>query len=132
MAQPNVLRTVYLICVSKCLTFASVCLTVFGLIRFFAKMGIRNALELQMKCRTLLRRSLIKGARMLTMKSASHGDITKKRKETVVILGTGWGGYSFLKNLDKKSYNVIVVSPRNHFLFTPLLVSTTVGTLEFR
>ena len=29
-------------------------------------------------------------------------------------------------------YNVIVVSPRNHFLFTPLLCSTTVGTLEFR
>jgi len=25
-----------------------------------------------------------------------------------------------------------VVSPRNHFLFTPLLVSTTVGTIEFR
>jgi NADH dehydrogenase FAD-containing subunit len=25
-----------------------------------------------------------------------------------------------------------VVSPRNHFLFTPLLPSTAVGTLEFR
>jgi len=27
---------------------------------------------------------------------------------------------------------VTVVSPRNHFLFTPLLPSTTVGTIEFR
>jgi len=34
--------------------------------------------------------------------------------------------YSFIQ------YDVIVVSPRNHFLFTPLLASTTVGTLEFR
>ena len=50
----------------------------------------------------------------------------------LVILGTGWGGYSLLKNIDKKLFDVIVISPRNHFLFTPLLASTTVGTLEFR
>ncbi|KAK6192799.1 hypothetical protein SNE40_004210 [Patella caerulea] len=53
-------------------------------------------------------------------------------RQKLVILGTGWGGYSVLKNIDKKKYDVIVVSPRNHFLFTPLLASTTVGTLEFR
>ncbi|XP_013399906.1 probable NADH dehydrogenase [Lingula anatina] len=53
-------------------------------------------------------------------------------RKRLVILGTGWGGYSVLKNIDKKLYDVIVVSPRNHFLFTPLLCSTTVGTLEFR
>ena len=29
-------------------------------------------------------------------------------------------------------YDVVIVSPRNHFLFTPLLPSTTVGTIEFR
>jgi len=34
--------------------------------------------------------------------------------------------------LNRKAYDVIVVSPRNHFLFTPLLTSTTVGTLEYR
>ena len=55
---------------------------------------------------------------------------TKKKK--VVVLGTGWGSYSVLKNINKKLYDVISVSPRNHFLFTPLLCSTTVGTLEFR
>lgn len=31
-----------------------------------------------------------------------------------------------------KQYKIVVVSPRNHFLFTPLLPSTTTGTLEFR
>ena len=29
-------------------------------------------------------------------------------------------------------FDIWVISPRNHFLFTPLLPSTTVGTLEFR
>ncbi len=49
-----------------------------------------------------------------------------------MILGTGWGSYSVFKNANKKLFDVIVISPRNHFLFTPLLASTTVGTLEFR
>nr|XP_054768145.1 uncharacterized protein LOC129275666 [Lytechinus pictus] len=53
-------------------------------------------------------------------------------RQKLVILGTGWGSYSVLKNIDKSLYDVVVVSPRNHFLFTPLLASTTVGTLEFR
>ena len=56
---------------------------------------------------------------------------TAQRKR-LVILGNGWGSYSVLKSINKKLYDVIVVSPRNHFLFTPLLASTTVGTLEFR
>jgi NADH:ubiquinone reductase (non-electrogenic) len=50
----------------------------------------------------------------------------------LVVLGTGFGGFSLLKELKKGIFSVSVVSPRNHFLFTPLLPSTTVGTLEFR
>ena len=53
-------------------------------------------------------------------------------RQKLVILGTGWSSYALVKTIDKKKYDVIVVSPRNHFLFTPLLASTTVGTLEFR
>ena len=53
-------------------------------------------------------------------------------RKKLVVLGTGWGGYSVVHKANKKLYDVIVVSPRNHFLFTPLLASTTVGTLEFR
>ena len=37
-----------------------------------------------------------------------------------------------MKKIDIDRYEVIIVSPRNHFLFTPLLPSTTVGTIEFR
>src|SRR4030095_1710230 len=50
----------------------------------------------------------------------------------LVILGSGFGAFSCLKELDNRLYEITVVSPRNHFLFTPLLPATTVGTVEFR
>lgn len=46
--------------------------------------------------------------------------------------GTGWGSVSLLKKLDTENYNVVVISPRNYFLFTPLLPSCTTGTIEHR
>lgn len=46
--------------------------------------------------------------------------------------GTGWGSVSLLKSLDTENYNVVVISPRNYFLFTPLLPSCTTGTVEHR
>lgn len=39
---------------------------------------------------------------------------------------------SLLKKLDTENYNVVVISPRNYFLFTPLLPSCTTGTIEHR
>ena len=36
------------------------------------------------------------------------------------------------RELDKKKFQPVVVSPRSYFVFTPLLASTAVGTLEFR
>ncbi|XP_023543508.1 internal alternative NAD(P)H-ubiquinone oxidoreductase A1, mitochondrial-like [Cucurbita pepo subsp. pepo] len=53
-------------------------------------------------------------------------------KPRVVVLGTGWASCRFLKGLDTKVYDVVCISPRNHMVFTPLLASTCVGTLEFR
>lgn len=53
-------------------------------------------------------------------------------KPRLVIIGSGWGAISVLKNLDKEKYNVTIVSENNYFLFTPLLPSATVGTLELR
>ncbi|KAJ2371258.1 NADH:ubiquinone oxidoreductase, partial [Coemansia sp. RSA 2611] len=32
-------------------------------------------------------------------------------KKTLVLLGTGWGSTTMLKNLDTDNYNVVVVSP---------------------
>ena len=53
-------------------------------------------------------------------------------RKNLVILGTGWGAVSLLQKLDTTHYNVIVVSPRNYFLFTPLLTSTPVGTVDLK
>ena len=57
--------------------------------------------------------------------------LESKTKPKVVILGSGWGGFNFGNQVSKDKYDVTIVSPVNHFLFTPLLCSTTVGTLEY-
>jgi NADH dehydrogenase len=59
-------------------------------------------------------------------------DEQRNGRERIVILGSGWAGYSMSRDLDARKYQVVVVSPRSYFVFTPLLASTAVGTLEFR
>ena len=81
----------------------------------------------------------------------------KGDRERVVILGSGWAGqtsplpspsstpasialtpplsptgYGLSRQLSAKKYQTVVISPRSYFVFTPLLSSTAVGTLEFR
>jgi NADH:ubiquinone reductase (non-electrogenic) len=53
-------------------------------------------------------------------------------KKKVIVLGSGFASFSFIKAVHTDFYDITVVSERNHFLFTPLLPSTTVGTIEFR
>lgn len=54
-------------------------------------------------------------------------------KRTVVILGSGWGAVSFVKSLKKDiPFEVILVSPRNYFLYTPLLPGVATGAIETR
>ncbi|KAI9827213.1 MAG: hypothetical protein M1832_005351 [Thelocarpon impressellum] len=75
--------------------------------------------------------------------------LKQKDKPKLVILGSGWGvgsisnvgenqadlvlqSVALLKTLNPEDYNVTVVSPVNYFLFTPMLPSATVGTVELR
>lgn len=51
-------------------------------------------------------------------------------KPRLVILGSGWGAVAMLNKLDTSKYNVTLISPNNHFLFTPMLPSAAVGTLS--
>jgi NADH:ubiquinone reductase (non-electrogenic) len=60
-----------------------------------------------------------------------RADLEERNKPKLVVLGTGWGAIALLKEL-KEDYDVTVVSPRNYFLFTPLLPAVTVGSLETR
>jgi len=70
--------------------------------------------------------------RVLVRYTSSSGDKRPKRPEKIVLVGAGWAAFRFLKDIKKQKYDVTVISPRNHFLFTPLLASTTTGTLDFR
>ncbi|OIW04370.1 hypothetical protein TanjilG_32562 [Lupinus angustifolius] len=70
-----------------------------------------------------------------TTTTNNHGGLEPTKpheKPRVVVLGTGWAGCRLMKGLDPKIYDIVCVSPRNHMVFTPLLASTCVGTLEFR
>ncbi|KAL8467935.1 hypothetical protein ACS0TY_031256 [Phlomoides rotata] len=67
------------------------------------------------------------GLRYPTLEATKPG-----QKPRVVVLGSGWAACRFLKGLDTRVYDAVCISPRNHMVFTPLLASTCVGTLEFR
>eukprot|EP01128_Nolandella_sp_AFSM9_P005729 TRINITY_DN2833_c0_g1_i1.p1 TRINITY_DN2833_c0_g1~~TRINITY_DN2833_c0_g1_i1.p1 ORF type:complete len:648 (-),score=113.16 TRINITY_DN2833_c0_g1_i1:57-2000(-) len=56
---------------------------------------------------------------------------TNHRKPRVVIVGSGWGAVSCSRNLSN-DYEVVMVSPRNYFLFTPMLPLSAVGSMESR
>ena len=64
------------------------------------------------------------------MRCADGGAPGKRR---VVVLGSGWGAISFVKSLESNGpYDVTLVSPRNYFLYTPLLPGAATGAVEDR
>ena len=54
----------------------------------------------------------------------SNGD---SKPEKIVILGSGWAALNALRKCAAPSKEIVVVSPRPHFLYTPLLASSSVG-----
>jgi len=57
------------------------------------------------------------------------------KKPKVVVLGTGWAATTFIKGLsveEAQMYDITLVAPRNYFLYTPLLPSATMGSVEER
>ncbi|KAJ1452971.1 pyridine nucleotide-disulfide oxidoreductase-domain-containing protein [Pelagophyceae sp. CCMP2097] len=53
-------------------------------------------------------------------------------KERIVVVGSGWGAVQTLRKLRHSGADVVVVSPRPHFVYTPLLAGSTVGTVSLR
>jgi hypothetical protein len=66
-----------------------------------------------------------KGKQQLTKEEADT-------RKTVVVLGSGWASNALMKVVDCHKVRLIVVSPQNHFVFTPMLASAAVGTVEYR
>eukprot|EP00052_Salpingoeca_macrocollata_P017080 m.138268 g.138268 ORF g.138268 m.138268 type:complete len:621 (+) comp20259_c0_seq2:558-2420(+) len=63
-------------------------------------------------------------------KPGPDGKLRKRQK--LLVLGSGWGAVALLREIDTSRYDVTCVSPRNFFLMTPLLPSVAVGTIEAR
>ena len=72
-----------------------------------------------------------KAASVLDFAAAKHTPPTNA-KEHFIVLGTGWGAATFLKNIDTDKFEVTVISPRNYFVFTPMLAGASVGTVDFK
>lgn len=58
-------------------------------------------------------------------------------QKNIVVVGSGWATATLLKTLNKRDragsdVEITVVSPRNYFLYTPLLPSTITGLVEER
>jgi NADH:ubiquinone reductase (non-electrogenic) len=41
-------------------------------------------------------------------------------KKALVVVGSGWAAHALIKVIDNDLYDVTLISPRNHFLFTPV------------
>ena len=50
----------------------------------------------------------------------------------LLVIGSGWAAHALVKIVDADLYRLLVVSPRNYFLFTPMLAASSVGTVEYR
>lgn len=59
-------------------------------------------------------------------------DPDQTHKPRVLVIGSGWASHAFIKCIDTELYRVLVVSPTNYFVFTPMLASSSVGTTEVR
>lgn len=66
------------------------------------------------------------------LKARRFSAVGGAQKEKLVILGTGWASFRVLTDLDARKYDIAVISPRNHLLFTPMLASSALGTVNQR
>ncbi len=76
-------------------------------------------------------RRLVRGTPAASTLQADFADDTDPRPR-LVILGSGWAAHALIKVIDTDTWRVLVVSPRNYFVFTPMLAATSVGTVEYR
>eukprot|EP00040_Diaphanoeca_grandis_P013305 m.67267 g.67267 ORF g.67267 m.67267 type:complete len:482 (+) comp23789_c1_seq1:61-1506(+) len=89
-------------------------------------MWSRVSVQLNLSLSRVIRPCFKSGTRFFS------NNVVAGSKERIVILGSGWGGFHLCRNLDPTKFDIVCISPSNHFLFTPMLPQTAVGTLEFR
>ena len=68
----------------------------------------------------------------LFAETTEGGVVRRGAKRRVVVVGSGWAAHALIKIIDTDIFEVIVISPRPYFIFTPMLTSASVGTVEVR
>ena len=64
--------------------------------------------------------------------STDDASDTMKEKKKLVILGSGWGCAAMVQDRDlTERFDVTIISPRNHFVYTPMLAGSA-GKLSTR
>lgn len=53
-------------------------------------------------------------------------------KPRILVIGSGWASHAFIECVDTELFRVLVVIPTTYFVFTPMLASSSVGTIEVR
>ena len=76
--------------------------------------------------------AIFASTRLCSTNNNDVDEVPRNSKPTVVVIGTGWAGARFVRDIDPNLCNIAVLSQRNHMVFTPLLPQTCSGTLEFR
>ena len=71
------------------------------------------------------------GAQVIQTQRSTAAPGDKSAREKVIVLGSGWGRYTFSRQLSEKLHSCTIVSPRSYFVFTPLLTETAAGNLDF-
>lgn len=56
----------------------------------------------------------------------------REDRPRLLVLGCGFAGFSLLYRLNRSAWDATLLTPRNYFLFTPLLPSAVSGSVEFR
>jgi NADH:ubiquinone reductase (non-electrogenic) len=67
---------------------------------------------------------------------ADSARLPASQKKKIVVVGSGWGAASFVASLDpalfgdEGAYELVVVSPRDYFVYTPLLPAVASGAID--
>lgn len=65
-----------------------------------------------------------------TSRSPVNGRDMSPRRHRVVVIGSGFGGLSAVRNLSKADVDVTLVARTSHHLFQPLLYQVATGILS--
>ncbi|MCF8227374.1 MAG: NAD(P)/FAD-dependent oxidoreductase [Bacteroidales bacterium] len=57
-------------------------------------------------------------------------NIPQTEKERIVVVGGGFGGLNFLKKINRKKFQIVLIDKNNYHNFQPLLYQVSMGGLE--